>query len=127
MMYAGGVLQSIGRSTHVCGTPLAYVVFGISPRVRCQPRLRRVARDPRMMKVYRKRGSHGRLFAFGSREEIYSTHRGIDLLAQIDPSGLWQEVLLQLTAWTVNHEDDRGQRTMRRRLAARTLLPEETQ
>ena len=53
---------------------------------------------------------HGRLFGFGSREEIYLTHRGIDLLAQIDPSGLWREVLLQLTAWTVNHEDSLGRR-----------------
>src|SRR5688572_20176944 len=47
---------------------------------------------------------------FGSREEIYPAHRGVDLLAQIDPSALWHEVLLQLTAWTVYHEDCLGQR-----------------
>ena len=54
--------------------------------------------------------SHGRLFGSGSREEIYLAHRGIDLLAQIDPSDLWREELLHLTAQTDDHEDFLGQR-----------------
>ncbi len=54
--------------------------------------------------------SHGRLLDSGSREEIYPTHRGIDLLAQIDPSDLWHEELLHLTAQTDDHEDFLGQR-----------------
>ena len=45
-----------------------------------------------------------------SREEIYFCHRGTDLLAQIDPSDLWHEELLHLTAQTDDHEDFRRQR-----------------
>ncbi len=61
-------------------------------------------------KGYTNRISHGRLIGCGSREEIYPTHRGTDLLAQIDPFDLWLEELLHLTAQTDDHEDFLRQR-----------------
>ena len=59
---------------------------------------------------YTSLSNHGRLAGCGSREEISTNHRGVDLLTQIDPSGLWHEELLHLTAQTDDHEDFLGQR-----------------
>ena len=57
---------------------------------------------------YTSLSNHGRLGGCGSREEISSNLRGVDLLTQIDPSGLWHEELLHLTAQTDDHEDFLG-------------------
>ena len=59
---------------------------------------------------YTSHSDHGRLVGCESREEICPKLRGIDLLTQIDPSGLWQEELLHLTAQTGDHEYVLGQR-----------------
>ena len=59
---------------------------------------------------YTSLSNHGRLVGCGSREEICSNHRGVDLFPQIDPSDLWHEELLHLTAQTVDHEDFLGRR-----------------
>ena len=59
---------------------------------------------------YTSLSNHGRLAGCGSREEIFSNHRGVDLLTLIDPSGLWHEELLHLTAQTDDHEDFLGRR-----------------
>ena len=59
---------------------------------------------------YTSLSNHGRLVGCGSREEICRFHRGVDLFLQIDPSVLWHEELLHLTAQTDDHEDFLGQR-----------------